>query len=201
MNNFAKSQALQKRAQAVVPLGVHSNFRYWGDGVTPYMSKAKGGYLWDVDGNKYIDYRLAFGPIILGHAYDEVNAKVREEIELGTLAAMTGELEIDVAEKIVKMCPAVEMVRFACSGTEATMHAIRVARAYTGREIIMKFEGNYHGFHDYTLWSTYAPAEAYGNRRSPIPVPASSGIPKVLGEKLITLPFNDVEGFERMMKS
>ena len=201
MNNFAKSQALQKRAQAVVPLGVNSNFRYWGEGVTPYMSKAKGGYLWDVDGNKYIDYRLAFGPIILGHSYDEVNAKVREEIELGTMAAMTGELEIEVAEKIVKMCPAVEMVRFACSGTEATMHAIRVARAYTGREIILKFEGNYHGFHDYTLWSTYAPAEAYGNRRSPIPVPASSGIPKVLGEKLITLPFNDVEGFERMMKS
>ena len=74
------------------------------------------------------------------------------------------------------------MVRFACSGTEATMHAIRVARAYTGREIILKFEGNYHGFHDYTLWSTYAPVEAYGNRRSPIPVPASSGIPKVLRE-------------------
>jgi glutamate-1-semialdehyde 2,1-aminomutase len=201
MKNFSKSQALQKRAQAIVPLGVNSNFRYWGEDVTPYMSKAKGGYLWDADGNKYIDYRLAFGPIILGHAYDKVNAKVREEIEYGTMAAMTYELEIEVAEKIVKMCPAVEMVRFACSGTEATMHAIRVARAYTGREIILKFEGNYHGFHDYTLWSTYAPAEAYGNRRSPIPVPASSGIPKVLGEKLITLPFNDVEGFERMMKS
>ena len=113
MNNFVKSQALQKRAQAVVPLGVHSNFRYWGEGVTPYMSKAKGGYLWDVDGNKYIDYRLAFGPIILGHSYDEVNAKVHEEIDMGTLAAMTGELEIEVSEKIVKMCPAVEMVRFA----------------------------------------------------------------------------------------
>ena len=92
-----------------------------------------------------------------------VNAKVREEIEYGTMAAMTTELEIDVAEKIVRMCPGVDMVRFACSGTEATMHAIRVARAYTGREIILKFEGNYHGFHDYTLWSTYAPAEAYGN--------------------------------------
>jgi glutamate-1-semialdehyde 2,1-aminomutase len=93
------------------------------------------------------------------------------------------------------------MVRFACSGTEATMHAIRVARAYTGRDLILKFEGNYHGFHDHTLWSTYAPVEAYGNRRSPIAVPASSGIPKSMREFIITLPFNDFEGFERVMRS
>jgi glutamate-1-semialdehyde 2,1-aminomutase len=99
------------------------------------------------------------------------------------------------------MVPAVEMVRLACSGTEATMHAIRVARAYTGREVILKFEGNYHGFQDHTLWSTYAPVEAYGNRRSPIPVPASSGIPRAMREFVITLPFNDFEGFERLMKS
>jgi len=198
---FDQSRNLQKRAEEVLPLGVNSNFRYWGEGITPYMAKAKNGYLWDVDGNKYIDYRLAFGPIILGHAYDAVNAKVREEIEYGTMAAMTTELEIDVVEKIIRMCPGVDMVRLACSGTEATMHAIRVARAYTGRELILKFEGNYHGFHDYTLWSTYAPAEAYGNQRNPIPVPASSGIPRVLGEKLITLAFNDVESLERVMKS
>jgi glutamate-1-semialdehyde 2,1-aminomutase len=102
---------------------------------------------------------------------------------------------------IVEMCPAVEMARLACSGTEATMHAIRVARAFTGREIILKFEGNYHGFHDHTLWSTYAPIEAYGNRRSPIPVPSSSGIPRHLRDTIITLPFNDFEGFERVMKS
>ncbi len=199
--NFSKSQALQQRAQKVLPLGVNSNFRYWGEGITPYMQKAKGSHLWDADGNEYIDYRMAFGPIILGHAYDEVDDKVAEEIRRGALAAMTTELEVEVAEKIVAMCPAVEMVRFACSGTEATMHALRVARAYTGRELILKFEGNYHGFHDYTLWSTYAPASAYGNARSPIPIPSSSGIPRVLGEKIITLPFNDFEGFERMMKS
>jgi glutamate-1-semialdehyde 2,1-aminomutase len=89
----------------------------------------------------------------------------------------------------------------ACSGTEATMHAIRVARAYTGRDIILKFEGNYHGFHDHTLWSTYAPIESYGNARSPIPVPASSGIPKSMREFIITLPFNDAEGFQRVMRS
>lgn len=196
-----KSNALQKRAFAVMPLGVNSNFRYWGDGVTPYMDRAKGAYLWDVDGNRYIDYRLAFGPIILGHANDDVDARVISEIQEGALGAMTYELEVSLAEKIVALCPAVEMVRLACSGTEATMHAVRVARAFTGREKIIKFEGNYHGFQDHTLWSTYAPIEAYGSPRSPIPVPASSGIPRMLGELIITLPFNDFEGLERVLKA
>ena len=196
-----KSKTLQQRASEVVPLGVNSNFRFWGEGTTLYMDKAKGSYLWDVDGKKYIDYRLAFGPIILGHSYDEVDAKVIEEIQRGTLAAMTYELEVALMEKIVAMCPAVEMARLACSGTEATMHAVRIARAYTGRELLLKFEGNYHGFHDHLLWSTYAPSESYGSRRNPIPVAASSGIPKSMGDKIITVPFNDVETFERMMRS
>ena len=196
-----KTHALQNRAQQVMPLGVNSNFRYWGEGITPYVQKAKGAYLWDVDGKKYIDYRMAFGPIILGHSYEEVDNRVIEEIQNGVLFAMTSELEVAVAEMIVEMSPAIEMVRFACSGTEATMHAIRVARAYTGRDLLLKFEGNYHGFHDHTLWSTYAPVEAYGNRRSPIPIPASSGIPKNMRDFIITLPFNDSEGFERVMRS
>jgi glutamate-1-semialdehyde 2,1-aminomutase len=198
---WRKSNLLQKRASKVLPLGVNSNFRFWGDGITPYMQKAKGAYLWDVDGNQYIDYRMAFGPIILGHAWDEVNAKVAGEIELGTLAAMTYELEIEVAEKMVRMCPGVDMVRFACSGTEATMHALRVARAYTGRERIIKFEGMYHGFQDYTLWSTYAPVEAYGNDLSPISIPSSSGIPRPLSELITTLPFNEPDILERTLHS
>jgi glutamate-1-semialdehyde 2,1-aminomutase len=195
------THALQRRAQKILPLGVNSNFRFWGDGITPYVQRAKGAYLWDVDGKKYIDYRMAFGPIILGHSYDDVDRKVIEEIQQGVLFAMTGELEVAVAEMIVEMSPAIEMIRFACSGTEATMHAIRTARAYAGRELILKFEGNYHGFHDHTLWSTYAPVDSYGNRRSPIPVPASSGIPKTMCDFIITLPFNDSEGFERVMRS
>jgi glutamate-1-semialdehyde 2,1-aminomutase len=165
------------------------------------VDRAKGAYLWDVDGKRYIDYRLAFGPIILGHAYDDVDNYVFEEMRKGLLFAMTGELEVKLAELLIQMCPAVEMVRLACSGTEATMHAIRVARAYTGRELILKFEGNYHGFHDHTLWSTYAPVEAYGNARNPIPIPSSSGIPYSLRDMIITLPFNDFEGFERVMRS
>lgn len=197
----SKTQALQERALKVMPLGVNSNFRFWGKGITPYVEKAKGAYLWDADGKKYIDYRMAFGPVILGHAYDEVDSKVIEEIQKGSLFAMTGELEIALAEMIVEMSPAIDMVRLACSGTESTMHAIRVARAYTGRDMIVKFEGNYHGMHDHALWSTYAPADAYGNRRSPIPVPGSSGIPKAMRDFIITLPFNDAEGFERVMRS
>lgn len=195
-----KSARLQKRAKLTIPLGVNSNFRYWGEEITPYVHRAKGGYLWDIDGNRYIDYRLAFGPIILGHAYDDVNAKVHEEIDQGVLCAMTSELEVDVAEMIVDICPAVEMVRLACSGTEATMHAIRVARAFTGREKIIKFEGMYHGFHDYTLFSTYAPAEVYGNWNSPLPIPSSSGIPKPIHELIVTLPFNNFEALDKALK-
>ncbi len=195
-----KSRALQQKAKDYIPLGVNSNFRYWGDGITPYFSKAKGGHLWDVDGNRYIDYRLAFGPIILGHADEEVNATVRAEIDRAVLCAMTGELEIEVAQMIVEMCPAIEMVRLTCSGTEATMHAIRVARAFTGREIVIKFEGMYHGFQDYTLFSTYAPAVAYGNRNSPIPIPSSSGIPKALNELIVTVPFNNFDILESTLR-
>jgi glutamate-1-semialdehyde 2,1-aminomutase len=195
-----KSRALQKRAMNIIPLGVNSNFRYWGIDITPYFGKTKGGYLWDADGNRYIDYRLAFGPIILGHADDEVNAKVHEEIDRAVLCAMTGELEIDVAQMIVDMCPAVDMVRLACSGTEATMHAVRIARAYSGREKIIKFEGMYHGFQDYTLFSTYAPAAAYGNCNSPISIPASSGIPRSLNDLVITLPFNNQEVLDNTLR-
>ena len=100
---------------------------------------------------------------------------------------------------VIAMCPGVEMVRFACSGTEATMHALRVARAYTGREKVIKFEGMYHGFQDYTLFSTYAPPEAYGNINHPIPIPSSSGIPRVLSDLIITLPFNNKEVFEKAL--
>jgi len=195
-----KSKELQARAMKSIPLGVNSNFRFWGRDITPYVDKAKGAYLWDVDGNRYIDYRMAFGPIILGHAYDEVNARVHKEIDRAVLCAMTNELELELAEMIIAMCPCVEMVRLACSGTEATMHALRVARAYTGRETIIKFEGMYHGFQDYTLFSTYAPVEAYGNINNPVAIPSSSGIPKSLNDLIITLPFNNFEVLDKVLR-
>jgi glutamate-1-semialdehyde 2,1-aminomutase len=198
--NRERSQALWRKAAGLIPLGVNSNFRYWGDDETLILGKASGAYLWDLDGNRYIDYRLAFGPIILGHAYQAVNVRVQEAIEQYSLCAMTSPLEIDVADRIAAMCPGVELVRLANSGTEATMHALRVARAYTGREKVLKFEGQYHGFHDYLLFSTYTEPTAYGSRRSPIPAPMSSGIPKCLHELVITLPYNDFDLLEETLR-
>jgi glutamate-1-semialdehyde 2,1-aminomutase len=162
------------------------------------VARAKGAYYWDVDGNRYIDYSLAWGPVILGHAYDEVDDYVREQIRLrGTTTALTTDLEIEVANKFVALCPCVEKVRLVNSGTEATMHALRLARGYTGRDKYIKFEGAYHGVHDYVLFSMYAnPAPVYGARRSPIPVPESSGIPRVIGDTVITVPYNDCEALE-----
>jgi glutamate-1-semialdehyde 2,1-aminomutase len=196
----AISSDLQKRASRVMPLGVSSNVRYWGEDKNLYIDKAKGAYIWDVDGNRYLDYRLAFGPVILGYAYDDVDNKVCEAIRKGVSVGLTREIEISAAERVVNMCPGVEMVRFVNSGTEATMHALRVARAFTGRDKIIKFEGGYHGAHDYVLFSTYAPPSVYGNRLSPIPIPASSGIPGVVNNLIITLPFNDREILENALK-
>jgi len=198
--NREKSQALWQEAAKVMPLGVNSNFRYWGDEETLIVDRAKGAYLWDLDGNKYIDYRLGFGPIILGHAYDQVDEKVREELRRGVVYAMTNPLEVSMAQKIVAMCPGVEKVRLANTGTEATMHALRVARAYTGREKVVKFEGQYHGMYDYMLFSTYAYVGDYGSRRSPVPIPATSGIPRCIHDLVITLPYNDFEVFETTLR-
>lgn len=200
MANLIKTNQLQERAMQVLPLGVNSNGRFWGKDKTPYFKSGKGAYIWDVDGNKYLDYRLGFGPIILGYAFDEVDEQVIEAIRVGVTPGITCEREVEVAERIVKMCPAVDMVRLVNSGSDATMHALRVARAYTGREKVIKFEGCYHGSYDYMLYSTYAPPSSYGNKRSPIKIPASSGIPHALDDLVITLPFNDPESLELALK-
>jgi glutamate-1-semialdehyde 2,1-aminomutase len=196
-----KTKAFFERADRVLPFGVSSNFRYWGEGENMGAARAEGTYIWDFDGNRYIDYRLGFGPVILGHGNPVVVERVAETIRSGTVFALTHELEVKVAERIVEMCPGVEQVRFANSGTEATMHALRIARSHTGREKIIKFEGQYHGMHDYVLFSTVSsPVEALGHRRSPIPTPTSSGIPKAIHQMVITLPYNDFEMLERTLK-
>ena len=197
----SKTITAYAKACTLMPWGVSSNFRYWGT-QTPVVSKARGAYIWDVDGNRYIDYRLAFGPIILGHADPRVNQRVATAIEDGVLFAHTHLLELDVAERMVRMCPGVELVRFANSGTEATMHAIRIARAYTNREKIIKFEGQYHGFHDYVLFSTaYTPWGSLGSRCSPLSVQNSSGIPAYLRDLIISLPYNDFEMVENTVRA
>lgn len=196
-----KTKALFKQASAAIPYGVNSNFRYWGEEDTLIIKRGEGTYVWDVDGKRYIDYRMAFGPIILGHAYPAVTQKVQEAIQGGTLFAWTTPLEIEVAERIKRLC-GVDKVRLTNTGSEATMHALRIARAYTGREKFISFEGHYHGMNDYFLFSTAsANAGSLGSRRSPIPAPASSGIPADIHKYMISLPFNDFELLEKAVKS
>jgi len=195
-----ETHALYERAKKVIPYGVNSNFRYWGDD-TLVISRGEGTYIWDADDKRYIDYRLGFGPIILGHAYPKVIRKVQEAIQGGTVFAWTTPYEIEVCERITKMCK-VDKVRLTNTGTEATMHALRIARAYTGRERFIKFEGQYHGMNDYFMFSTASTSPgSLGYRRSPINVQTTSGIPKAINQYVINLPFNDFERLEETIES
>lgn len=190
-----------QRASQVMPYGISSNFRYWGEQDTLVVQRAKGAYLWDMDGKRYIDYRLGFGPVIIGHADERVNQAVAQAIENGTLFAWTTPAEVELAERIIRLT-GVEMVRLANSGTEATMQALRIARAYTGREKYIKFEGHYHGSADYFMYSTAsASLNMLGSPRSPIPAPMTSGMPTQIAETVIILPFNDLDRLEQTVKA
>ncbi|MGD1997257.1 MAG: guanitoxin biosynthesis PLP-dependent transaminase GntE [Anaerolineae bacterium] len=199
--DLTRTRDLFQKGKQFIPYGVNSNFRYWGEENTLVVTHGKGSHIWDADGNEYIDYRLAFGPIILGHGYSPVVNRVVEAIQDGTLFAWTTPWEIEVAERIVRMT-GVEKVRLGNTGTEVTMHALRIARAYTGRERFIKFEGQYHGMHDYVLFSTAgSPVSALGSRRSPINVQSTSGIPKAISQYVINLPFNDFERLEETVEA
>ena len=196
-----KSQPIFDRALEVLVKGVSSNFRFLGKNTTPVVSKGKGAHIWDADGNKFIDYRLGWGPIIIGHADNRINQAVIDHLENGTTFAATTELEVIVAEKLVKMIPGMEKLRFTNTGTEATMHALRTARGYTNKEKFIKFEGQYHGAHDYVLFSTASSSiSAMGSRTSPIPVQVGSGIPNKIRDYVYCLPFNDFEAVEKCVK-
>jgi glutamate-1-semialdehyde 2,1-aminomutase len=202
MQPLTESHRQFKKAARLIPLGVNSNYRYWGPEGTLYVDRAKGAHIWDVDGNRYIDYRLGYGPAILGHADDRVDAAVVEAVRSGTTYALNIPIETQVAERMAAMCPAVEMVRFANSGTEATMHALRLARAYTGREKFIMFEGQYHGLHDSVMFAANIGGDGYwsSNRRSPVAFPISSGVPKFHQQLVVMLPFNDLELIERTIE-
>ncbi|HQX75806.1 MAG TPA: guanitoxin biosynthesis PLP-dependent transaminase GntE [Thermoflexales bacterium] len=188
------------RASSAMPYGVSSNFRYWGDEDTMIVARGKGARIWDVDGNEYLDYRLGFGPVILGHAFDEVTRAVTQAMQDGNSFALTNIHEVRAAERF-KRLTGVDKVRFTNSGAESTMHALRIARAHTGREKIIKFEGAYHGAHDYVMWTTSStPVSALGSRRSPNPVATSSGIPKGINQYIIPLPWNNFEILEHAIK-
>jgi glutamate-1-semialdehyde 2,1-aminomutase len=195
-----RTQELFQRAKKSFPYGVNSNFRYWGEEETNVFVRGEKCYVFDADENRYIDYRLGFGPVILGHGYPAVVDRVTSAIKDGTVYAATHPLEISVAERI-KRLTGLDKVRFANSGTEATMHALRIARAHTNREKFIKFEGTYHGMYDYALFSTtIGQARSMGSRRSPIRISSSSGIPYGIGEYVFTLPYNDLEMLRRTVK-
>ena len=198
-----KSQALYLAAQDVIAGGVNSGARGPGAGWVPgppVVDHGSGAYLWDVDGNKYCDYLLALGPMIHGHAHPVITEAVTKAIhEIGTMFALPYEAEAVAARKIVEAVPSVELVRFGNSGTEVVLHATRLARAFTGRDIVVRFEGQYHGWADQLEWSHHPDLAKARPRRRPIALKGTPGIPDVIGQTLAVLPWNDVDAVESLV--
>lgn len=189
---MSESERLFERARALIPGGVNSPVRAFAP--YPFFTKsANGSRLTDVDGREYIDYCLGYGPLILGHANAEVTEAVREQLAKGTLYGTPSEQEVKLAELICKCVPSAEMVRLVSTGAEATMSAIRLARGFTGRKKIVKFEGCYHGAHDCVLVKAGSGATTFG-------MPDSLGIPEETARNTIVVPYNDVEAFEKAVK-
>jgi glutamate-1-semialdehyde 2,1-aminomutase len=189
-----KTSAWFDRASAKLINGVSSQFRYWGDDDTIIIDRGEGGHVFDMDGKRYIDYQCGFGPIILGHADEAVSHAVAEAAAGGTTFAMSQRREVEAAETVMGALTWADGMRFTNTGTEATMHAIRLARGFTGRDLVVKFEGQYHGVHDYVMFSTAgAPPGGLGSRFRPVPWQSSSGIPDSIRTYIRTLPYNDLE--------
>ncbi len=190
------SEALYERAQRVIPGGVNSPVRaFRGVGGTPlFIERGAGPYIWDVDGHRYIDYVLSWGPLILGHAHPQVVEAIRRTAERGTSFGAPTRLEIELAELVIEMVPSVEMVRFVNSGTEATMSALRLARAVTGREKIIKFEGCYHGHADSLLVRA-------GSGVATLGLPDSPGVTRGTSQDTLVARFNDVSSVEALFEA
>jgi len=192
------SRALFARANEVTPGGVQGEGRI----ATPYplfMTRAQGSRIWDVDGNELIDFHNSFGAVLLGHNDARINAAVvRAMVEHGVSYSAANPLEVELAERLVGMIPSAERVVFSCTGTEATFHAIRLARGYTGRERILKFEGNYHGWHDYVAWSHHFATDDGGT--VPTPVPASAGMPAAIRDLVLVREYNDAAGVRETLE-
>jgi glutamate-1-semialdehyde 2,1-aminomutase len=189
---LTKSEELFEKAKRLMPGGVNSPVRAF----SPYpffTERAKGSRLFDVDGKDYVDYCLAYGPLILGHAHPKIVEAVKAQLEKGSLYGTPTEQEVELAELICKLVPSAEMVRLVSTGGEATMSAIRAARGYTGKKKIIKFEGCYHGAHDYVLVKAGSGATTFG-------MPTSLGIPEETTRNTIVVPFNDAEKLEEAVK-
>ena len=185
-----KSEELFKEAQNYLPGGVDSPVRAYKP--YPFFAKeAKGSKIIDVDGNSYIDYCLAYGPLVLGHANEKIMGKVAEQLKIGSAYGVPTENEIKLAKLVIKKVPCAEMVRFVNSGTEATMSAIRLARAATGKKKIIKFEGSYHGAHDYVLVKSGSGA---------VGLPDSPGVPEDTTKNTVLIPFNNKEAVVNLIE-
>jgi glutamate-1-semialdehyde 2,1-aminomutase len=194
--NGARSRELMARARELFPGGVSSPVRaFRGVGGEPFVvERGDGARIWDVDGNEYIDYVLSWGPLVLGHAAPAVLDALRATLERGTSFGIPTELEITLGELVRRRMPHVEMLRFVSSGTEATMSAVRVARAATGRDMLLKFDGCYHGHADGFLVRA-------GSGVATLGLPDSPGVPDALAALTLTAPFNDVQRVEEILRA
>jgi len=192
---YNNSQSLFSRAQDSIPGGVNSPVRaFKGVGGTPiFMTKGKGAYLYDADGNQYIDYIASWGPLILGHAFGPVVKAIQEKVADGTSFGAPTELEIEMAELIKSMVPNVDLIRMVSSGTEACMSAIRLARGYTGKNKFIKFEGCYHGHADAFLIKAGSGAATLNIQHVP-------GIPAAVADDTLTAPYNDLAAVEQLVE-
>lgn len=190
------SLRLFKKAQKLIPGGVNSPVRaFRAVGGTPvFIDRAKGSKIYDIDGNVYIDYVLSWGPLILGHAHPKVINALKKALDKGTSYGAPTPLEVELATLVLKAYPSMDKLRMVNSGTEATMSAIRVARGFTRRDKIIKFEGCYHGHADGLLVKAGSGATTFG-------VPDSPGVPKSYARNTITLPFNDIKAFKAAVKN
>jgi glutamate-1-semialdehyde 2,1-aminomutase len=194
--NHNGSKELYEEALEYIVGGVNSPSRSYkavGGGAPIFMEKGKGAYFWDVDGNKYIDYLAAYGPIITGHAHPHITKAISEAAANGTLYGTPTALEVRFAKMLREAIPSMEKIRFVNSGTEAVMTTIRVARAYTKKDKIIKFAGCYHGHSDLVL-------VAAGSGPATLGIPDSAGIPQSIAKEVITVPFNDIEAYKEAIE-
>ncbi|EWH23468.1 glutamate-1-semialdehyde 2,1-aminomutase [Bacillus haynesii] len=191
MRSYEKSKAAFEEAQRVMPGGVNSPVRAFKSvNMDPiFMERGKGSKIYDIDGNEYIDYVLSWGPLILGHSNEKVVKEIQKTAEYGTSFGAPTELETELAELVIDRVPSIEIVRMVSSGTEATMSALRLARGYTGRNKIVKFEGCYHGHGDSLLIKA-------GSGVATLGLPDSPGVPESIAKNTITVPYNDLESMK-----
>ena len=201
MRSYAKSIELYERTKKALAGGVSSNVRYAATPVPLFFERGEGARLYDVDGNVHIDYVLGNGPAILGHAPKPVVDAVAATLALGQVYAAQHPRETELAERLCRLLPGIEVVRFATSGTEAVLMAFRLARAFTGRTKILKFEGHYHGWSDQAYISARPPLNEAGPADSPVPVAGSPGMPPSVLDDTVVAGWNDLEllaqAFER----